>query len=129
MLLTTCNDRISRLLSQLEQLNENDSILLKSEQKGGGKVASRATKSYTPLESSAFKPKKLTFNNNSPARQFKLLETAEKKEEAGGFGINISDDNNEQPVGRFSLALHVCMTPKNNDTSIAPGSDDEADGD
>ena len=34
----------------------------------------------------------------------------------------------EMPVGRFSLALHVCMTPKN-DTSMALGSDEEeADG-
>ena len=39
------------------------------------------------------------------------------------MGINTSDDN--APVGRFSLALHVCMTPKHNndDTSIAAGSD------
>ena len=77
------------------------------------------------MESSAFKPKKLTFGNNSPVKQYKLLETAEKKD-VNGFGINSLDDN-DLPAGRFSLALHVCMTPKN-DTSIVAGSDDEADG-
>ena len=77
------------------------------------------------MESSAFKPKKLTFTNNSPARQFKLLETAEKKEEIGGLGMGINTSDDNAPVGRFSLALHVCMTPKHNndDTSIAAGSD------
>ena len=31
VLLTTCNDRINRLWSQLDQMNEGESILLQSE--------------------------------------------------------------------------------------------------
>ena len=100
-------------------MNEGESILLQSDQKSA-KVASRAyQKQHTPLESSALKPKKLTFVNTSPSRQFSLLETEKKGNNASAIGTNNNYDNsNEAPVGRFSLALHVCMTPRN-DTSMA----------
>ena len=56
---------------------------------------------YAALESSALKPKKLTFGNSPPRRQASTSEHESRPEMNGGG------------LGRFSLTLHACMTPRN----------------
>ena len=55
---------------------------------------------YAALESSALKPKNLTFGS-PPRRQTSPIEQESRAEVHGGG------------LGRFSLTLHACMTPRN----------------
>ena len=79
-------------------------------------------KEYKDIQSSALKPKKLTFGNNSPSRQFSLLDS--DKKEPDYFENETALD---PPVGRFSLALHACMTPRNNNDASMVESEEEDD--
>ena len=87
--------------------SNGETILLQSVEKA--RVNSRATASacgidggkYAALESSALKPKKLTFGNSPPRRQASTSEHESRPEMNGGG------------LGRFSLTLHACMTPRN----------------
>lgn len=64
-----------------------------------------------PLEQSALKPKKLEFTS-SPSRQFSLLDFSDSKLRS-------------EERGRFSLALHACMTPRDENISMIIESDNE----
>ena len=73
---------------------------------------------YTALESSALKPKKLTFGSSPPRRQSSTIEH-ESRAEVNGGGL-----------GRFSLTLHACTTPRNDilmteECGTVNGADDE----
>ena len=57
--------------------------------------------------------------NTSPSRQFSLLETEKKDPSMAGT------QHEEMQIGRFSLALHACMTPTRNDISMAITENDE----
>ena len=100
VLLTTCKDRITRLLKEMAESN-GETILLQTAEKNSLSPARKDR--IKPLDSSALKPRKLEFAN-SPSKQFSLLEESDK---------------NMVPTesGRFSLALHACMTPKGAEVS------------
>lgn len=110
VLLTTCKDRISKLLDQMSK-NQGETIILSTAEKAGLGSA-RGDKNH--LENSALKPKKLTFVPGSPSRQFSLLGSDCKQE--------------PEEIGRFSLALHACMTPRE-EASIVIESENEGDED
>ena len=108
VLLTTCKDRISKLLEQMSN-NQGETIILSTAEKVGLGSAKKNN-----LENSALKPKKLTFVPGSPSRQFSLLGSDCKQE--------------PEEIGRFSLALHACMTPRE-EASIVIESENEGDED
>ena len=86
VLLTTCKDRIERLLEQMHQIGADQTILLQSEQKANAVALNSArgenNDRLTALDSSALKPKKLTFAG-SPSKQFSLLDSDKKYDEDG----------------------------------------------
>ena len=69
-------------------------------------VVSSRDSGPTALDSSDIKPKKLTFVGSQP---FALLDSGSKN----GSGLVEGGAS-----GRFSLTLHACMTPRNEQVSI-----------
>jgi len=94
--------------------NQGETIILSTAEKVGLGSAARGQGDKNHLENSALKPKKLTFVPGSPSRQFSLLESDCKQE--------------PEEIGRFSLALHACMTPRE-EASIVIESENEGDED
>ena len=95
--------------------NQGETIILSTAEKVGlGSAARGRGDKNNHLENSALKPKKLTFVPGSPSKQFSLLESDCKQE--------------PEEIGRFSLALHACMTPRE-EASIVIESENEGDED
>ena len=97
---TTCKERIAELLRKMHESGET--VLLQTGDKNNRLTSTIKKQQQKPLESSALKPKKLEFTS-SPSQQFQLLDSDQKR--------------GEGEIGRFSIALSVCMTPReeNND--------------